>query len=102
MEQTGRDAQRAQTMATWAERIEQQQASGKSIKAYCQEAGVKVWQFSYWRGVLRPKAEAAGFVEVRVKGSGAVTLEVDGCRVRVERGFDAELLREVVAALRTA
>lgn len=63
---------------------------------------MKVWQFHYWNGVLRPKAEASGFVEVRMKGDGGVSIEAAGFRVRVERGFDADLLRQVVAALRAA
>ena len=100
MEKTGREEQREAQRAIWATHVEQQRRSGKSIKGFCQDVGLKVWQFHYWSGVLRPKAEAPGFVEVRMKGGGGVTVETAGCRVHVERGFDAELLRQVVAALR--
>jgi hypothetical protein len=101
MEKMGWEEQRAAQRAIWAAHVEQQRRSGKSIKGFCQDVGLKVWQFHYWSGVLRPKAEVSGFVEVRMKGGG-VTIETAGCRVHVERGFDAELLRQVVTALRAA
>jgi hypothetical protein len=84
----------------WREHVDRQARSGQSIRAYCEEAGVKVWQLAYWRQALRPKAAAGGFVELRGGGATGVELELAGCRVRVQRGFDPALLREVVAALR--
>ena len=95
MEKTVREEQRA----IWAGHVERQR---QSIKGFCQDVGLKVWQFHYWSGVLRPKAEMSGFVEVRMKGGGGIIIEAAGCRVHVERGFDAKLLRQVVAALRAA
>ena len=99
MDKEEREAQRA----IWVGRIEKQQRSGKSVKAFCTEEGLKVWQFSYWRSVIHPaKTEPKGFVEVKVKSGGGVAIEVKGCRIEVERGFDPELLRQVVATLRAA
>ena len=102
MDKTRREQEREAQKASWAGHVERQRQSGKSIKAFCVEAGLKVWQFCYWRGVLEPKTVNSGFVEVKVKGGSAVTIEVGGCRIGVERGFDAELLRQVVAAVRAA
>ena len=103
MEKTVREQEREALRAIWAGRIEKQRQSGKGVKAFCTEEGLKVWQFSYWRGVIHPtKTEPKGFVEVRVKSGGRVAIEVKGCRIEVERGFDPELLRQVVAAMRAA
>jgi hypothetical protein len=103
MEKTVRDQEREANRTIWAGHIERQRQSGKGVKAFCEEEGLKVWQFSYWRGVIHPaKTEPKGFVEVRVKSGGRVAIEVKGCRIEVERGFDPELLRQVVAAMRAA
>jgi hypothetical protein len=102
MDKTAREQEREAQRAIWAGHIERQRQSGKGVKAFCEEAGLKVWQFSYWRGVIHPKTEQRGFVEVRLKPGGGIAIEVQGCRICIERGFDAELLRQVVAALRAA
>ena len=103
MDKTVREQEREALRAIWAGRIEKQRQSGKGVKAFCTEEGLKVWQFSYWRGVIHPaKTEPKGFLEVKVKSGGGVAIEVKGCRIEVERGFDPELLRQVVAAMRAA
>jgi len=103
MDKTVREQEREALRAIWAGRIEKQRQSGKGVKAFCTEEGLKVWQFSYWRGVIHSaKTEPKGFVEVKMKSGGGVAIEVQGCRIEVERGFDPELLRQVVAAMRAA
>jgi hypothetical protein len=94
-----RQAREAQRV-TWGGHLDQWQASGKSIKTFCAETGLKIHQFFYWRKVLSPKPEPAGFVELKVKPVGGLIVEVKGCRIRVEPGFEADQLRQVVAALR--
>ncbi len=85
----------------WREHLERQVQSGKGVGAYCAEQGLKPWQFWYWRKALQQKTPAAvGFVELcRVPAAGVV-VELAACRITVGRGFDPELLRQVVAALR--
>jgi hypothetical protein len=103
MEKTVREQESEAKRLIWTGRIEKQRQSGKGVKAFCEEAGLKVWQFSYWRSVIHPaKTEPKGFVEVKVKLGGGVAIEVNGCRIEIERGFDPELLRQVVAAMRAA
>lgn len=103
MEKTVREQERETNRAIWSGHIDRQRQSGKGVKAFCTEEGLKVWQFSYWRGVIHPaKKEPKGFVEVNVKSGGGVAIEVNGCRIEVERGFDPELLRQVVVAMRAA
>jgi len=51
------------------------------------------------------QAGAPKFARLVVAGArptGAIVVEVGGALVRVEAGFDSELLREVVSALSTA
>ena len=88
----------------WREHLERQPASGKNVKAYCAEKGLKPWQFFYWRNALHPKlASTAGFVELRqAETRSRMQIEVGGARIGVDRGFDAETLRQVIRALRTA
>ena len=102
MDKTVREQEREANRAIWAGHIDRQRQSGKGVKAFCTEEGLKVWQFSYWRGVIHPTTEPKGFVEVKVKSGGGVMIDVKGCRIEVERGFDPELLRQVVAAMRAA
>lgn len=85
----------------WRGHLERQARSGKTVVVYCTEQGLKPWQFWYWRKALQPKTPAAGgFVELSSLSGTGMVLEVSGCRIPVARGFDPELLRQVVAALR--
>lgn len=72
-----------------------------------------MWPSSFfrWKRILEAAKPAPGFVEVKLKAAanravgpeaqpGGVTVEVQGGRrLRVERGFDAELLWQVLRVL---
>ena len=102
MEKTTRDEVRQRQREIWAGHIEQQRQSGKTIKGFCDAAGLKVWQFCYWRKAIEPISQRSGFMEVKVRTGGGISVEVAGCRILVEAGFDPLLLREVMAAVRAA
>jgi len=95
----------------WRDLVERQRSSGLSVAAFCRRDGVAASSFFAWKRKLGfvpatpafveatvagtpppppPPARSAGRVEVRLRG---------GRRVRVGRGFDRDLLAEVVAAL---
>lgn len=78
MEKMTRDEVRKAQRELWAGHIERQQQSGKTIKGYCTEAGLKVWQFCYWRKAIEPKSQGTGFMEVKVRCGGGITVEVAG------------------------
>ena len=88
----------------WEKRIQERRQSGKSIREYCAEHGIKEWQYYKWRRKLNPAAGLArGFVELKARASiRRIIVEVGGCRIEVERGFDAATFKELVSALRTA
>jgi transposase len=91
----------------WRRWIGEWQASGLSVRAFCQRRGLTVGSFYAWRRVLqRRDAERATFVPVQVLAdtvsTQTSTLEVvlnDGRTVRVAPGFDAATLRQLLAVL---
>ena len=97
---------RRATGAMWRQRIEEQIQSGQTVAAFCRERGIPRTPFFSWRRKLA--AEAAGFVAARVAEPEAAppggAIEVGlrgGRRLRVEQGFDRELLAELIAVLET-
>jgi hypothetical protein len=50
------DAKRQVRMDAWARNIEDRQARGQSIKAWCATNGCKESQYYYWLKVIREKA----------------------------------------------
>lgn len=99
--------------------VEAWRTSGLSVAAYCRQQGLRPQRLNYWRERLGypikviggnrrttddqpPTKVASGFVQVVVddqEPTSDVTIVVGGAHIRVERGFDAPLLRAVVAAL---
>jgi hypothetical protein len=91
------ESERRDEVARW-------RASGQSAAAYCASHGMSEQSLRRWRNEVegRPSSRAPGFVRIEVARrppSRVLTLEVGRARVRVEAGFDAELLRDVVEAL---
>jgi|SRR6185312_7257210 len=90
--------------AYWRELIAEQAGSGQTVAEFCRTRGVPRTGLFAWRRKLemerRPGA-ARAFVEVKLPPAAAVmTIELgNGRRVRVEQGFDGELLRRVLEAL---
>lgn len=91
----------------WRERIAEQQASGLSVKQFCQERGLSSWSFYKWRKQLREAGPVRfALVERRRQRELDVTnadLELvlaTGERLRIRRGVDGATLRTVVEALR--
>lgn len=94
----------------WRDLIERQRASGLSVAVFCRRDGVAASSFFAWKRRLGSTPATPAFVEATVAGTpprppttrSAGRIEVrlrGGRRVRVGRGFDRELLAEVVAAL---
>ena len=94
----------------WREQISACERSGKSIVGYCRDAGIAASKYHWWKGELKRRASSRAvvprFAEVRgrhvleVSGSSGIEVALRGDRVvRVERGFDGEMLAGVVRVL---
>ena len=80
-------------------------ASNQTAYRFSQEHGVALSSLSRWtaeEGAQTEESAAFDFVRLEVAREAAprsLIVEVGVARVQVERGFDAELLREVIGAL---
>ena len=101
---TEQQANEIPQQTVWEHRIEERQQSGKSIRQYCAEQGIKEWQYYKWQRKLSSARETArGFVELKTKPSlRRIVVEDGGCRIEVERGFDTLTFKEIVSVLRMA
>jgi len=91
----------------WQRRIQQWQASGLSVRAFCARHGLAEPGFYAWRRKLRQRHErVTDFVPVQVlahpQPSTEDSLEVvlaGGRRLRIRPGFDAVTLRQLLTVL---
>jgi hypothetical protein len=104
------------TETKWAERIQEWQASGKRAEEFVTDQPYKASTLKWWATELRRRSgegvrprkrrETSEIRMARVVRRGrpasqasGVVVEVSGARIAIERGFDAELLSEVVRVL---
>lgn len=82
------------------------EASGLSCRAFCASSGVSLKRLYRWRRRLRPRdprgreagASPGGFA-LAVPSPGVRVRLACGAQIEVDPGFDAALLRQVLAAL---
>jgi hypothetical protein len=91
------------TRETWAGRVAKWRASGLTAREFGEREGLNAATLRWWASQLKrePHHEAA-FVEVTLKSAATSSLELivrDGLRIQLTRGFDAELLRDVLTVL---
>jgi len=92
----------------WSRIIEEQRASGLTVARFCEERRIPASSFFPWRKRLKDAPAGPAFVEAKVRGvadgdGGGVTIELaGGRRVMASRGFDRDLLLEVIEALESA
>jgi len=87
------------TEAEWEEILEEFGKSGKSMRGFSREKCIPVSQISYRLGRARKARQEGGFIELVRETPCNLWIEAGSCRIHVQRGFDAELLRQVAAAL---
>lgn len=84
----------------WTDEIADWRASGLSIAAWCRQHDQNYHRFLYWRRRLeQQQKKAGGFVELSFRAA-SLALEYNGMTLQIERGFDPELLRDVLTVLR--
>ena len=93
----------------WVELLALKNESDKTIKAFCEEFGVAVHQFYYWRKRLREESDstaAMGFVRIEMateeaeeedfRGDAGLVVDLQRLQLRLERGFDESSLQRVL------
>jgi len=92
----------------WRQIIDGQRPSGLTVAAYCRDRGIKDSAFYAWKRRLRSPAKsnrssAPVFVEVtppKTSAVGAIEICLPGeRRLLARRGFDCELLIELIRTL---
>jgi len=93
----------------WQEQIERQLQSKMSQAQYCDQFGLKLHQFNYWKYKGRKKAACAdvtfvsvpftGFRTSATGGAGLNLITATGHRIEVSPGFDPATLKQLIAAL---
>ena len=92
------------TRSVWAKRVKRWRASGLTAREFAARECCNRRTLAWWSSRLgreeRPAfVEVTGLVDATQREAMLEVVVRDGVRVRVARGFDAELLRSVVAAL---
>jgi hypothetical protein len=88
------------TSEQWAIFLGEYSSSGKSVRGYCRDKGIPYTQMIYHLRRSRAVERKSGFIELRPESaSGKIWIEAGSCRIHIERGFDALLLRQVAEAL---
>ena len=105
------------TEAKWSERVREWKASGKALHEFAAGQPYKASSLGWWAWQLRKRASKAGPAGKAIrlaqvvrrapapapaaaKAALSMVLEVAGARIAIQRGFDAELLGQVVRTLR--
>jgi hypothetical protein len=85
----------------WTDQIAAWRESGLSIAAWCREHDESYDRFIYWRKRLQVIHQKGGrFVELTVRPVG-LHMSCNGITLQLERGFDRELLRDVLVVVKT-
>jgi hypothetical protein len=90
--------------ALWERRREQYRRSGLSRKAFCAKHHLKLSTVHYWFCRLGKQEKERGLVEVdhasvAPLAPGLVVSVGQDCKIELRRGFDPQLLVEVIQAL---
>ena len=92
-----------QKQELWNERIQDFLASGLSQRAWCEEQGLRVGQLGYWLRKSKTEANSSNvrwlsLDTITPPGTG-ISLRIGSVSLDVARGFDQEVLADVVRSL---
>jgi hypothetical protein len=99
------------TQAKWAARVREWRESGKRAEDFAAERDFEGSTLQYWASRLKSEAASPPIARVvrqrapKAKSAPSdpeLCVEIGSMRIVVRRGFDAELLRQVTAALGVA
>ena len=90
------------TRTEWAKQVKAWRTSGLTAKAYAQREGLNAGTLRWWSSRLRDESSSPAFIEVALPepvAPASIEVLVGQATLRVQRGFDPDLLRELVSAL---
>ena len=96
----------------WEQRLAEFESSGKNIKAWCHEQGIRENRFYYWRRKLRSnpdkKEQSVKWLSLALDNGNkgrinpnSIALHVSQVTIEVNKGFDQHLLKEILQVLQT-
>jgi hypothetical protein len=110
MEQLSRAEQLEQKRSYWKQQIEQWQQTGLSQAEYCRRNNLKHHQLVYWKKRYSKTQTEVSFAAVQLEAlldihappdQASLAVVIDNqFKVEVTEGFDPQLLRQLIAALR--
>jgi hypothetical protein len=84
----------------WKEKIQQQIASGLSIRRWCLNNQEDTHHFYYWKGRLFPSTlKRSSFKELPEKKSADLLLEYGKLRIHLDRDFDTATVKRLLTLL---
>ena len=102
---------REQKRTCWKRHLDRWRTSGLTQIEYCRRHQLKAHQFTYWKKRLAPADDGITFVPVDIRSRGrqlaaaassSLRLIVDGdLQIEVTADFDPQLLRRLIASLRS-
>jgi hypothetical protein len=110
MDQLSRAEELEQKRSYWKQQIEQWQQTGLTQAEYCRRNNLKHHQLVYWKKRYLKTQTEVSFAAVQLEDlldiptpadQSALTLVIDHhFKVQIAAGFDSQLLRQLIAALR--
>jgi hypothetical protein len=91
--------------ACWKQHVQAFQKSGVTRQAYCEQNDIKVFQLDYWRkkfAAVDGEQSPPEWIPIRIKeteeheNAGSICMRIARLEIEVKRGFDRELLLEVL------
>jgi len=111
MEEKSASLSREQRLKYWKEQIQRWEQSGLSQRRYCLVSGLKLRQFTCWKGCLRENdSQQPAFVSLQLEsgqpqsqGRTAARLSIildEPGRIDIHEGFDPPTLSRLISTLR--
>ena len=98
--------------ALWEKRLIEYEASGQGVVSWCQEQSIRENQFYYWRRKLRlvqvEKGQPVKWLSLDLElgkqkshYTDSISVHVGQVKIELKKGFDQQLLREIIQVLHT-
>ena len=110
MEQLSRAEQLEQKRTYWKHHIESWQETALTMTEYCRRHSLKLHQLVYWKKRILKTETGVSFVPIKLDDlldipaqpdHGPLRLLInDHFKIEIRHGFDAQLLRQLIFALR--